>query len=376
MKKYQSIIFSILFFASISAQEHEKYFRRFYIDTRQCQIRTEIPISKEKAEHTFAYKVLFDDKDRIIDVRYFVRGSQTFNELGFTEMTIIYSDSIEKRTFVNAKKQPIKYNGIYSYSLLLNSQKQPVKLINFNSKGVICEDVNGIASYSWSLNEKGWIIAEKYFDCNYKPVQHKQGFFEQKCYWEENADSYVIRYEYYDKDGNLTKKKDGVSINTLRFDKKTESLQEIKNYNENNQLVASKEGYVSTDFSYDKHGNRIQQRFLDKNNNLTENKSGIAIMEYKYDTLQNVTEKIFYGKKKELKPFEETGIARLVYKYDLNGNPTEYRFYDAKGNLKENNKHEAIIRWTYDSPNCKLLSIKGYNAKDQWVSERYNFSTK
>ncbi|MBP1663500.1 MAG: hypothetical protein H6Q19_640 [Bacteroidetes bacterium] len=376
MKKYKSIIFFFLIISSVSAQEREKYFRRFYIDTRQYQLRTEIPISKEKAGYTYAYKVLYDDKDRIVDARYLVRGSQTYNGSGFTGLTILYSDSVEKRTFVNAKNQPVKEKGVYSYSLVLNSQRQPVKRINFDSKGVISEDENGIASYSWSLNEKGWIISEKYFDCNYIPVQHKKGFFEEKCYWGENADSYIIRYEYYNKDGNLTKKKDGVSINILRFDKKTESLQEIKNYNANNQLTESKEGYASSDFSYDKYGNRIQQRFLDKNNKLTENTSGIAIFEYRFDTLQNIAEKNCYGKKKELKPLGETGIARVVYKYDINGNPVENRFYDANGNLKENNKHEAIIRWTYDSPNCKLLSIKGYNAKDQWVSERYNFSTK
>lgn len=120
------------------------------------------------------------------------------------------------------QKQSINDNGIYSYSLLLNSQKQPVKLINFNSKGVISEDVNGIASYSWSLNEKGWIISENIWTAIIILSSINKVFL-KKCYWEENVDSYIIRYEYYNKDGNLTKKKDGVSINILRFDKNRKS---------------------------------------------------------------------------------------------------------------------------------------------------------
>lgn len=373
MKKHSLIFLFIIFFASITAQNTTKYFRRFYIDPRQNQLRTEVPISAEKARYTNAYRVLYNENGQIIDVRYVVRGIQYYDDSNFTGMTISYTDSTEKRKFVNSKNILVKNRGVYSNVLYFDKQNRPLKLINYDNKGLIAQDINSVAIYSWILNEKGWIISEKYMDGNKNQVWNKRGFFEEKFNWGEDSLNYIIRFEYYDDKGNLTRNNNGISVRTAKFDKKTESTQEIKNYDKKHQLVISDEGFAISTFQYDKDLNMTSRFFFDTKNNLTKNSNDVAIIEWEYDSLGNNSELTYYDNNMKLTPYKLNNISRIVRKYDTYGRPTEVRTFDNKNNLLENKKREAILRWFYDEKG-KVKSVKGYNSKDQWVSERYNSS--
>ncbi len=375
MKKYSLFFLFIVFFASISAQNTTKYFRRFYIDPRQYQLRTEIPISFESSRLTYAYRVEYDKNNRIIDVRYLLRGRQNIDVSGFSGMIINYLDSIEKRFYVNNFNKPIKNRGIYADCLVFNKEKHPIQLINYNSTNSIMKDIDGVAKYIWKLNDKGWIISEKFLDENDKPIYNKKGFFEEKYIWSNDDLNYYIRFEYYNDKGKLVKNQNGISAREVTFDKKTESLQKIINYDDANYLAINNNGFATSDFSYDKNGNRTAQFFYNKKNVLSINNKGLAIVKWDYDSIGNNTETAYYDVNKKLTSYNKTGVARIVNKFDNIGRLIEVRTYDKDNRLKENKKREAIVRWVYDE-NGKLITIKGYDANDRWSTERYKAKAK
>lgn len=244
-------------------------------------------------------------------------------------------------------------------------------MINFDASGFITLDNNGVAVYVWETNKDGWIISEKYMDANYKPIWNGKGYYEERINWNQDSENYIIRFEFYDEKGYLTKNKNGFSITTVRFDKKTESTQEIKYSDKNNRLTLCNKGYSILKFQYDEQCNRINQSYFDTQNNVCNNKDGISIYEWSFDRLGNLMKLSSYDIKKNLVAMDKAGIAMVINKYDSVGNLTEKRFFDKKENSKENKKHEAIIRWLYDEKGV-LISIKGYDSKDRWVSERYS----
>lgn len=373
MKKISLFVFFVIYFSSAYAQDSVKYFRRFYIDTRQYQYRTEVPISSEKAKHTFAYRVAYYKSGKIKDIRFLQAGMPVYDKTGFAGVVINYTDSTEKRTFIDHNNKPMKYNGVYSYSIFFDNERKPIKRINFDKKGLISQDVYGVAIYCWSLDEKGWIVSEKYLDANKNQMANKKGYFEEKYTWGEDAENYIMRIEFLDERQKPVENKSGFAARMITFDKKTESFREFRHYNLKNQLVEDKQGVAIAKASYDNDLNKISEMYFDKNNRLTENKNGVAIFEWEYDTLGNNTKLSYYNKKRELTPFKKTGFAQTTYKFNSLGKPLEICTYDKNNSLKENKKREAIIRWSYDEQG-KLISIKGYNSKNQWVSEKYKSS--
>lgn len=374
MKKPNLILLFLLFFTSLHAEKYTGYYRRFYIDMRQHQLRVETPISKEKARKTNAYKVTFDENDRVVDVRFLEQNYQRYDDFGFTGMTVAYTDSTEKRTFVDYKNRPVRNHGIYSYSLTLNDKKQPVELTNFDARGYISEDADGIAVYVWTLDERGWLISERFLDRNYASVWNKKGFYEAKYTWNEDKDNYIVGYYFFDGKGKPIKADNNVAGIVSTFDKATESLQARRYFDVKNQPTTHKEGFSSVVFTYDGDGNETERLFLDKKEKPTENEEGIAKIEQQFDSLGNIIEQRYYGKNNQLRAPKSTGIARVSNRYDASGKMIERSYYDAFGQLAENKKKEAVIRWTYNADG-KLQSIKGYNAKNQWVSERYSTSS-
>lgn len=125
MKKISLFILLTLVVITVFAQENVKYFRRFYIDARQGQYRTEVPILEDFARKTSSYKVLYDENGRIKDVRFVIHGTQSFDESGFTGVIITYTDSTERRAFVNNSNKPIKNQGVYSYVLVFGKKEIP-----------------------------------------------------------------------------------------------------------------------------------------------------------------------------------------------------------------------------------------------------------
>ncbi len=371
MKKTNLILLFLLFFTGLHAEKYVGYYRRFYIDARQYQLRTEIPISKEKALKTNAYKVTFDENDRIVDVRFLEQNFQRYDNSRFTGMTVSYADSIEKRTFVDYKNKSVRNRGVYSYSLVLNDKKQPIKLVNFDAKGYITEDTDGVAIYIWTLDDKGRHVSETYLDKNYTSVWNKQGFYEKKYTWNEDKENYIVGHHFFDNKGKPIKTDSHFASIIATFDKATESLQSQRYFDVKNQPTIHKDGFSTVIFSYDTEGNETERHFLDRKEQPAENEEGIAKIKQQFDTLGNIVEQKFYGKNSALKAPKSTGIARVSYNYDARGKLIETSFYDADGQLAENHKREAVIRRTYDE-NGKLQSIRGYNAKNQWVSEQYS----
>ncbi len=45
---------------------------------------------------------------------------------------------------------------VYAIGLILNNKQKPIALHNYDIKGELMEDINGVTIYDWTLNDFDW----------------------------------------------------------------------------------------------------------------------------------------------------------------------------------------------------------------------------
>jgi len=296
MRKLLTLLLSVISLVVIS-QSKVSYFRRFYIDDRQYQIRTLDSLIESVAKMTNCYRVRFDSKNQILEAEYLKRNKPVFDNSGFAGLKIVYSNELEKRVFLNPAKQPMKNSlGVYSIGLILNNKKLPVSLNNYDDKDELTEDINGVAVYNWTLNRDNWKVESIFNDKSGNRIVDKNGCYFIKYKWGEDDQAYTPEVSYYGKDGELQDGKRGYSIIRMRFDKLTENLLERRYLNSKYHLTLNSDSFAVIRIKYNKKGKLINKSLFDSSEQLVNSTNRFCTTEYSYNKYGNVIENQCYSK--------------------------------------------------------------------------------
>ena len=344
----------------VLSQNNVGYFRRFYIDDRQYQLRTLDKVDQSIVAKTYCYKVSYDDSMRIAEVEYLRLNKPEIDQNGFAAMKVYYSKSFEKREFLNPAKRPMKNRkGVYSIILSLNDNKVPISLTNYDNNGVITKDKNGVAEYEWKLDDKNWKIESIYKDVAGNRISDNDSCWFEIYRWNEDKDGFLPEISYYGKDGKLNDGKRNYSTIKMRFDKISENLLEIRYLNSKSCLTLNSDSFAIARLEYNKKGNLKMRYFFDQNEQPTNSFNGFCRIKYSfnrygnvtitqgfaknsgnnfieqrflYDDLERIIEKSTWMNGKKLIA-NQSGFAIIKFKYDTKNEPDEIWFYNVANKL-------------------------------------------
>jgi len=358
----------------VMSQSKVNYFRRFYIDDRQYQLRTLDLLNESTAKMTNCYRVIYDKNNRISEAEYLKLNKPSIDNYGFACLMVNYTDSIEKRMFLNPSKKPMKNPlGVYSINLILNNKRVPISLKNYSYNAELIEDANGVATYDWTLNEDGWRVESIFKDKVGNRIVDKNGCFFTKYKWGEDNQAYTPEVSFYGKDGELQDGKRGYSIIRMRYDKETENLLERRYLSSKFRLTLNSDSFAVVRMEYNKKGILIKKSFFDiyeqpvnlthkfckieykynKYGNVTESqcysrRSGKNYIEfrYKYDSTQRIIERTSLKNGKTLFA-DNNGCAIIRVKYDILGETIETTYYDINNRLIKSNSIDVFSNIEY-----------------------------
>lgn len=251
--------------------------------------------------------------------------------------------------------------GVYSIGLILNEKELPVALNNYDENGELVEDVNGVATYDWTLNNDEWKVESDFKDKAGNRIVDKNGCFFIKYKWGKDNQAFIPEVSFYGKDGELQDGKRGYSIIRMRYDKVNENLLERRYLNSKFRLTLNSDSCAVIRMEYDKKGVLIKKSYFDiyeqpvnstqkfcriefkynKYGNIIENhcyrkRGGKNHIEfrYKYDSFERIIERTSWKNGKTLFA-DNNGCAIIRVKYDILGKAIETIYYDINNKLIE-----------------------------------------
>jgi len=357
---FQLCIFSICSISCLFSQNSSKYFRKFTVDSRFCQIEFKYPVEKVLSDKISCYGVSYDDKGRIQTVAFLDRGKPAIDSDGYSKSFIEYSDSTEKRTFLNKFDKPtVNRDGIYSYSLKLNKTNHPVLLINYDQSGEISKDKNGVSIYQYTLDQQNRVVKIHFLNKESDSIADLNGCFYMTYDWKEDKSSYIFEKSYFDKSGRLIENSNGIAVSHSNYDKINKELIGQCYYGSNRKMKESKQLKAAKIISkYDSNGYETERKLYGADGKLKESNQGFSKIRQKYNAFGKVTEQRFYGNDENLIDKRNEGYAKdwfsiIKYEYDESGNNSKISYYGYDETLKYNNKGVAIKVYKYDDKNRK-----------------------
>lgn len=327
------ILFLFLHFCAIAvcAQDTKtEFYRRVYIDGRQHQIRLWDTVDIATTCKTNCYRVEFDKQDRIKTISYQKLGRWDMDENGFSFVKIMYSDSIEKRiyNFPKRYKQMYKDSSLISVrrvELILNKDKIPIALTNYNAAGNPTKDRSGVITYRIFLDENNRTIKCHFLDEHGLRTANNNDDYSIKFNWKQDENHYIPETSYYNQNDELHGGKSGYSIIQRWFDKKEERLCKVRFLNSSLQPVACEAGYAEIRLTYRKDGLLRTLSYYDVNGKpinveLDRDKNKYCRIELDYNQFGNITSRKCY------KANEKKCSVEYKYIYDLDQNLIERKF--------------------------------------------------
>lgn len=329
--------------------ENDKYFRRVTLDGRYS-IRGEYPLSPEIGNKGESYHLLYNEEGRLVRVNHLEAGElekESFFGSDVALVLIEHLETYEKRAYFDAMGLPVQNkDGVYSISILLDEDDNPVAKLNYGEYGEFAEDNYGVAQYSWTPDAEGRIKSAVFYDIQGKRIAIEEGGFETKFKYDEDGN--MIERSYFDIGGNLVENEDGVAVMRRKFDDKG-NIVEIRYYDSMDELTELDNDIAVIQQKFDEDGNPIEVRYLGRDEKLKENNMGVAIIRSKFDIYGNVVERKYYDISDELTEGKFYGFAIRQWEYDEKGRLKETRFLGIDGELKNIlNGETAILRMKYD----------------------------
>jgi|GEM_PF-3511681 len=357
---FQLCLFSFCFIPFLSSQNSTKYFRKFTIDSRFCNVELKCPVENLLSGKISCYLASYDTKGRIQTVTFLDKGKPAIDFTGFTKFIIEYSDSTEKRTFFNKFDKPtVNRDGIYSYSLKLNKTNYPVQLINYDQSGEISTDKNGVSIYQYTLDGLNRVVKVHFLNKKSDSIVNLKGYFYMTYDWKEDELSYIVELSYFDKSGRLKEDTNGIAVCRSSYDKISKELIGQSYYGADRKMKESKQLKVAKFIAkYDSNGYETERRFYGTDGKLKETNQGFSIIRQKYNAFGKVIEKRFYGNDAKLIGKKNIGYIKygfsiIKYEYDDSANITKVSYYGYDENLKNDNSGVAIRVYKYDDRNRK-----------------------
>ena len=173
----KSILYLIIFLPFMAfSQEQTGYYINWDINHAETSVRPSIPISKEEANTINCYLVEFDNKNRLMKVKYYFSGKPSnYSNFGAFELvreyhsgyfTEKYKNTVGEFVENSSKAHEIKYD--------LNSDGYWIKKENSNNNGELLPE--GIAFSRVTRNENNEIATEIQFSAKGDTIPDGNGF--------------------------------------------------------------------------------------------------------------------------------------------------------------------------------------------------------
>jgi hypothetical protein len=347
-------LFIILISNSLQAQNMKiGFYRHLSIDDRQYQFELKDSISSKIADKTGCYRVVYNNKNQIIQIQYLNHGNLDVSENGYSDIQISYSDSLERR-FHN---YPTKYRNQQAFvvkqeKIKLNKQGIPIEVRNYDGAGKPIKDQNGIVSYKRLLNQNGWNIERHYLDENDNRILSKNGDYYFRYNWNSDSTCYKPEITFYDKAGELHDGDRGYSIIKSWYDRKQRNILYSKYYNSKQKLVTNKDGYAYRVKDYYENGLLKSVSYFDSNEKTCCNENGYSKIVYEYNSYGNQTKRICFLK-------NSSHFIEYSTQYDKMQFVIE-EVCKRDGIISEDVHGVAYIRYEYD-PSGKLKARHTFN---------------
>ena len=296
MKKFRLLIIGLAVAIFVNAQSQKvEYYRNVHIDGREHQIVCKDKIDSVVAKKTTCFRVVFDVQNRIKTICYEILGKRKDNsQSDFSFVTVEYSDSTERRFYEysdTAKKSK-------TIELVLNKEKFPVSIINYNEKGEITKNKDSVARYERILNEDGWLIECHFYDETGNRIKNSNGDYFYRYKWETDEYNYRPEQSYYDENSNLHDGKRGYSVVKSKFDKAERRVRECEFFNSQNHPALNRGGAAKYKCYYYDNGFQKAVVYFDTKDFLVNTKNGYCKVEYRYNKFGNIIQKDLYYKGK------------------------------------------------------------------------------
>ena len=255
--------------------------------------------------------VSFRQKD---DSLYFLAASTTNLDTGM----------ININNFIPSTKK----SDIVRNDLVYDEKGHVIKvLFRYDERGTPASDNDGVAGFSYELDEVGRIIKVTFLDEDEKPCVSKQGIAGKRYMYD--AKSNLFYTEYFDGNEKPIRNQDGWMKCAAIFDGYGNVIQE-KFLNEEGQASYSKIGYSVANYYYDENGNNTYIVCLDPSMLLKViTTHGFAIVEKYYDSLGRIIKENSLGKSGE-RILNQQGFSSVEISYDKEGRPFSYLYLDTE----------------------------------------------
>jgi hypothetical protein len=200
------------------------------------------------------------------------------------------------------------------------------------------------------------LVQMNYFDKDGEPTKHKQGQFATQM----NLDTFgrMIDQKYVDAKGDQLTNNQGFYHRKFEYKGKMNFSYTDKNYNSKNKPLLDNEGMFQRFYSYNNNGQiasfwakDIAGKYVDK--------EGYALVQYQYNELGMYISATLMNQKKELLE-DKNGIAKYEFIEDRYGNIARRTYYNSNDVLTENSDGNAMVFKTYDQFN-NLTALANYD---------------
>lgn len=415
MKYFISILVSILLTLECYGQS-VKYFRTYILDKRTYELKMIFPLNLEVANKTSCYCAKYDKTGRLTEFYVIKNGKTLVNSIGATKIKIEYKGNIETRSYFDINNKPDYFiQGVHKLSIQRNYKNNQLAVRLLNQNNIPSPDNNGVSTYIYTLNSRGWIVKEQYQDKNGKFIAKSDSCLNVIYKWTEDKVSYTsdASYQYsknirmndknrsvrliktYNKQLLLPVKEEGFEYerDSIEIVKKTAlvkydlngSIKEIKKFRSDNNLLDDFYLYFA---KYDKYGNIVElqkkQSYTFENSRKVFLRNGDYILtKVNYNSKGSAAKFIYCNVNGEL---IDLGKGYSIHEciYDSLDRTIEERYYDNQNNLIDANaeivkwndatkkynistKKTAIIKNEYEGG--KIVKTYYYNAKNELISE-------
>ncbi|WP_144802296.1 hypothetical protein [Maribacter sp. MAR_2009_72] len=310
--KIKNIIYLFIFLPFVTySQEKSGYYINWDINHAETFVKPSIPISKEEAKIINCYFVEFDNKNRLISVKYFFSGKPSnYSNFGAFELIREYHSGYVTEKYKNTLGEFVENSSkAHERKYYLNSDGYWTRKENYNNGELLPE---GIAFSQVTRNEKNEIATEIQFSSKGDTIPDVNGFK-------------IVHFLY---------NKDGLTLHR-------------QNKNGKGEIINGSNGYATVIFQFDQNGMFFEEQFLDENNKL--------FLHPRFDLAKiNWREFNKYGKPSRIYYMNSIGYphenrAFGIIKYRLNMTRESITYYDRYGERTVDGNGVAMSVYNYNS---------------------------
>lgn len=336
----------------------------------------------------------YDEHGKIVNQKYLgIDGQSTSDRYGLHESRYILNEQglCIETAFFDVNGSPVNYGEEncarieYEYDTY---GRVILERYYDSENNPCCHGATGVYITGLSYDEYGFVNSQKGYDMNMNSMSFRYGYSEIRI--ENKTDGKWTRLEYLDEEGNLTRGSGNYAVDVRTYDQYG-NLIGVRYYDENGFPCCTIDGYHGIDwhyeegllicesyiaedgstacckdyyhailYSYDEHGNRISEKYLDTYGEMIENTNWYAERCCRFDEYGRLVEEVYYDRFGNL--FKHDEYYRHLYTYAKSGNVSRMDSFYYNYELSAE-RHVVSLAETDVYGN--IICTTNYNGEDQ-----------